>query len=356
MAIWRIIDSDVLTASENIAINQAILRSKAEKKSPNTLRIVRFKPCVLIGHHQSFEQEVNLEYCSTHYIELQRRMTGGGAIYLDLNQIGWELYLDRKILETSSLEAITARICIAAARMFSVFGIHANFRPRNDIEVNGRKISGTGGIFEGSAFLYQGTVLAKFDVDAMLKALRIPQDKLIDKISQNAQDRVTSLSSILHYQLSLENIKKACIDAFSAEFDVLFCKSDLNFNEKKHYEDAINEITEPGWLNLASKSLDDAPIFEAQRRFPGGIVRVRIFYDVEQQRIKQLLFTGDFFVSPIRAIFDLEASLKNILFGDLEKAIFDFFASHDILLLKIKPEDFVNVCKLALADAVQRQV
>lgn len=353
MAIWRIIDNDVLTASENIAVNQAILRSRAEKKSPNTLRIVRFKPCVLIGHHQSFEQEVNLEYCSSHGIELQRRITGGGAIYLDINQIGWELYLDRKILKTLNFEDITAKICFAAARMFSVFGIHANFRPRNDIEVSGRKISGTGGIFEGNAFLYQGTVLATFNVDTMLSALRISHDKLIDKISQNAQDRVTSLANLLHYHVPLEKVKKACADAFSAEFDIIFCEAGLNINEKKHYEDAIREVSEPDWLNLVSKPVDNVPILEAQKRFPGGSLRVRIIYDNEQHRIKQLFFTGDFFVSPRRTIFDLEASLKNVLIDNLERTIFEFFEVHDVFLLKIKPDDFVSLCKLALSGTAQ---
>ena len=70
-------------------------------------------------------------------------------------------------------------------------GVRAHFRPRNDIEIQGRKISGTGGTELSGAILFQGTVLVDFDVDEMLRALRIPTEKLQDKEIESVKERVT---------------------------------------------------------------------------------------------------------------------------------------------------------------------
>ena len=78
-----------------------------------------------------------------------RRITGGGGLYLDEGQIGWELVFDRARLGVADLATSTRRICEAAALGLNKLGVPARYRPRNDIEVDGRKISGTGGFFDG---------------------------------------------------------------------------------------------------------------------------------------------------------------------------------------------------------------
>ena len=75
-----------------------------------------------------------------------------------------------------------------------ILGVESGFRPRNDIEVNGRKISGTGGTESDGAFLFQGTMLIDFDVDTMLKSLRIPIEKLKAKEIDSIRERVTCLN------------------------------------------------------------------------------------------------------------------------------------------------------------------
>ena len=106
-----------------------------------TLRFLRFRPSALLGYHQSAEQELDLDYCHANNIIVQRRITGGGAIYFDETQIGWELYLTKDAFDCSDMEQIARRICVAAARGISALGVEAKYRPRNDIEARSKVTS-----------------------------------------------------------------------------------------------------------------------------------------------------------------------------------------------------------------------
>ncbi|MGB0127850.1 MAG: biotin/lipoate A/B protein ligase family protein, partial [Rhodocyclaceae bacterium] len=194
--IWRVIDTGVRRAADNFALNRALLDARRLPGAVSTLRFLQFRPSALLGYHQSAEQDLDLDYCARHRIDVQRRITGGGAIYMDEGQFGWELYLARADVGTPDMAAIGRRICEAAAQGLSALGIDARFRPRNDIEVDGRKISGTGGAFDGDVLMYQGTVLVDLDVERMLGCLRIPAEKLADKAVADARQRITDLHTL----------------------------------------------------------------------------------------------------------------------------------------------------------------
>ena len=143
----------------NIALGQAMIERHVAGEFPDTLRFLRFPPTVLVGRHQALGQEVDTDYCRKHDIALVRRITGGGAIYLDPGQLGWELVISRSSLHGANLTDLARTICEAAAGGLKALGVNASYRPRNDIEVDGRKIGGTGGFFDGDTLFYQGTVL-----------------------------------------------------------------------------------------------------------------------------------------------------------------------------------------------------
>ena len=219
---WRVIDTGLRPAAQNIALNRALLGARAANEIPSTLRFLRFTPSALLGYHQSAEQELNLDYCAAHNVEVQRRITGGGAIYFDETQIGWELYLHRCDVGVADMQAISKRICHAAATAISALGVDARYRPRNDIEVDGRKISGTGGAFDGDALMFQGTLLVEFDIEKMLRVLRIPAEKLSDKAIASARERVANLRDLLGRAPDTALIKRNFVEAFESEFEIEF--------------------------------------------------------------------------------------------------------------------------------------
>jgi len=348
--IWRVVDTGLRPAAENIALNRALLEARQAGEIPNTLRFLRFQPSALLGYHQSAEQELDLDYCRANAITVQRRITGGGAIYFDETQIGWELYLTKDALGCADMAQIARRICEAAARGISALGVEARYRPRNDIEVEGKKISGTGGAFEGNALMYQGTLLVQFDVGKMLRVLRIPAEKLSDKAIASARERVTNLADLLGQAPDLEAVKAALTAAFAQEFGVSFAPGELAAAELARYQDALAEIGHPDWINLIDRPAADMPILQAARKFPGGLLRVSLAFDACAGRIKQVWFSGDFFVNPRRTVADLEAALRNVPMEGVEEIIRAFFAHRQADLLMLTPDDFAAVIRQAVEN------
>lgn len=351
MTTWRLLDTGVRPAAQNIALNRALLEARQQNASPSTLRFLRFEPCALLGYHQSAEQELNLDYCREHGVTIQRRITGGGAIYFDTTQIGWELYLHKHELGTADMTEISRRICEAAARGISTLGVDAQFRPRNDIEVDGRKISGTGGAFDGDALMYQGTLLIEFDVEKMLRVLKIPAEKLSDKAIASARERVANLADLLNRVPPMAQVQSALANAFSEEFDVEFTPALLTSQEEVLYNDALAEIDHPDWINLLARPAVDQPTLNAVRKFSGGLLRVSVAFDRSQNRIKQVWFSGDVFISPSRTLADLEAALRDTLAEQLALNVKLFFATRAVDMLTLTVDDFVSVLHEALAQA-----
>ena len=349
---WRVVDTGVRRAAENFALNRALLESRKQGVSPSTLRFLQFRPSALLGYHQSAEQELDLDYCAAHGIDIQRRITGGGAIYMDEGQFGWELYLTRQDVGSGDMAAIARRICEAAARGISRLGVDARFRPRNDIEVAGRKISGTGGAFDGEALLYQGTLLADFDVEKMVRILRIPAEKLADKAIADARERVTSLRELLGAAPPLGVAKELVRQAFAEEFGADFEPGEPNGTERRLMNETLAEIDTEDWIHMVRKPRSDLPILEAAQKFGGGLLRAAVAYDRAGDRIKQVWFTGDFFVSPRRRVADLEAALKDTARAQAGERIRGFFAVHPCEMLALAPEDFAAVLERAVAPSL----
>jgi lipoate-protein ligase A len=349
---WRWLDTGLRPAAQNIALNRALLEAREADEIPSTLRFLRFTPCALLGYHQSAEQELDLDYCRSRQIAVQRRITGGGAIYFDEGQLGWELYLHRRDLASSDMQSISRRLCHAAATAISALGVDARYRPRNDIEVDGRKISGTGGAFDGDALLFQGTLLVEFDVEKMLRVLRIPAEKLSGKAIASARDRVTSLAQLLGRKPDAELVRRYLTEAFESEFGVEFSEGELTLSEHRRFERALEEIDHPDWVNLVSRPVAAMPILEAEQKFGGGLLRASVTFDVLTQTVRQVWFTGDVFVSPRRLLADLEAALKDTPLDRFEAKVRAFFHGRHYDALALAPDDFVTVVRLALKQPV----
>lgn len=347
---WRVVDTGVRRAVENLALNRAMLDARRMNEIPSTLRYLRFRPCALLGYHQAAEQELNLDYCRANGIEVQRRITGGGAIYFDEGQLGWELYLARADVGGMDMQQITRHICEAAASGMSELGISARFRPRNDIEVNGRKISGTGGAFDGDALMYQGTLLLKFDVERMLRVLRIPAEKLSDKAVQSARERVVDFVELVGAEPELSDVKRCLTGAFARAFDVRFVEGTLCDEELQRLDVALGETDRDDWIHLITRPQAAKPILDASRKFPGGLLHVALTHDRDIDRVSQVWFTGDMFVSPRRAIADLESTLIDCPVHELGDRVRGFFAARRVDMLNLEADDFVSVMHGALEN------
>ncbi len=345
---WRLMDTGVRPAAENMALDRALLES-CQAGAVNTLRFLRFEPSALIGFHQSASQELDLEYCRREGIAISRRITGGGALYCDQGQIGWELFVGRRTFATADMLAIARQVCGIAVEGLRSVGVDAAFRPRNDIEVAGRKIGGTGGAFDGDALLYQGTVLIDFDVERMLRVLRIPQEKLSDKAIASARERITTLRALLGEDTpSPATVQAAFVEACARGLGVTFEAGDLSASERGLYEQYKAEMARDDWVFETDRPRLEVATASAVRKTAGGLVRVMATVDTARARLKQIFITGDFFIDPRRAIVDLEAALRDVALERVDATIERFFAGRTVEMLLLTPGDLAGVVHEAL--------
>ena len=347
----RVIDTGLLSGAENMAWDEALLAARAQGIIPDTLRYLRFSPPVaLVGYHQAVAEEIRVEYCLQEGIDVNRRITGGGAIFFDEGQLGWELIASRRSLSLGlTMEEITEAICRAAARGLETLGLEARFRPRNDIEIQGRKISGTGAAFEGDVFLFQGTLLIDFNLEHLIKALRIPIEKLNHKELTSARERVTSLKEQLGRTPSLEEVKEALEKGLRIGLGLQFREGEITRTGSGPYSgNTLLKMRSGDWIQGSRIPFRPQEVLRSIHKEEGGLIRTSIKVDLKKKRIKDLLITGDFFIHPKRAVFDLEAALKNIPLKDLDLGLKQFFDRDGVELLGLRPEDFLKGLHLAL--------
>jgi len=352
---FRIIDTGVREGRSNIAFDAALIELRQQGLVPDTIRFLRFPPTALIGRHQDLSREVNLEYCAADHVGTVRRITGGGAIYLDEGQLGWELVFHRKSLGIAALPDLAREICNAAAAGLSELGVDARFRPRNDIEVDGRKISGTGGFFDGDILIYQGTVLVDMNPAQMVRALNIPAAKVAKHDLDTAEQRVVTLKELLGDGLpDLATIKAALIKGFTEGLGIEAEPGEITSAEeelaKRHYfeeigtDDFVADIDNPG----AGDEL-----LEGSHTGAGGTINTYVKLEGPIHAILQrVLITGDFFVTPPRVIFDLEAALAGTRLNEVEATIRSFFETTDIDMLSVSADDFIASINDSLAKRV----
>jgi lipoate-protein ligase A len=247
---WRWIDTGLRRPAENLALNRALLEAREAREIPSTLRFLRFTPAALVGHHQDPAKELDLAYCAGRGIAVQRRLTGGGAIYMDENVLGWELYLETRELGTAEMAAISRRVCTAAAEAIRALGAAAEYRAPTDIVVGGRKISGTGGALDGDALLYQGTLLLDFDVELMLRTLAATAPRVTPEFVAGARASVVNLRELVAPLPGLDRIATVFVAAFAREFGVRIDRGELGASELERYRAALAEIDDPAWVGL----------------------------------------------------------------------------------------------------------
>ena len=354
--VWRFLDTGSLPAANNMALDRVILTARSRGLVPDTLRLLEFSPpCALIGYHQCVELEIEEEYCREHGIEINRRITGGGAIYLDEGQLGWEIFVHKNTAGIpANLEDMYRLICEGAVEGLRRLGVTARFRPKNDIEVEGRKISGSGGTEFGEAILYHGTLLTDFDVDTMIRCLKLPVHKLDDKPVSSFRNRVTCLREVLGHLPPLGRIKRTLAEGFAEVLNIGLEPGSLTEGEKLHWSEELPRFRSEEWIRGARPKLQSSTLSVVDLKTRGGLIRVSVLLDRTRRRIKSAFITGDFFAYPERSILDLEAALKDSSSSptDVLQNVRRFFSDHRVRMPGVEPDDFHRALCLAISNAV----
>jgi len=328
----------------------------------NSLRFYAFdSPGVSVGRYQVIDDEVRRSYCDKKDIAIRHRITGGGALYCDNAQLGWEL-ICRGDYHGFNLGTLVGRGAAAMAAAFAKLGLKQVDACRNDIEVNGKKLGGVTGALENGVLMLRGVVLLDFDIEAMLLALMVPTEKLTAKGLETAADRVTCL----RHSSSWSQEMTAAVDSLSvAELRrILTLELGLEFGlspEPLRYFDSSDVVIEPeaktdsatyvGFLSRdsATKNGDVAgAVLRSLYRAPGGWLKVVLRVDLEHALVNSFEVSGDLTVTPPWALERLQQQLRDVPFPQVRSMVEAFFAEHRVCTSGVSVEDYWQAIKLAL--------
>lgn len=181
----------------------------------------RNRPSVIIGRNQAARAEVNLGYLEENDILLARRVTGGGAVYHDLENLNYSI-----ISHARAAEEVPAAVGLIVDALRG-FGVPAAQGGRNDIFVEGRKVSGYARSVRGDRELVHGTLMYNVDIDTLTRALDVPGSKLNLKGVASVRSRVTNLRDYLPFS-SLDDFQEALFARLSGgDAEIVLAEADL---------------------------------------------------------------------------------------------------------------------------------
>jgi len=220
---WRLLDTGLNNAFYNMALDEAIAIAKSKSLVPNTIRFFRWKPpAVSIGYFQSMEEEVDIKACDELGIDYVRRRTGGGAVYHDTEgELTYSIIVDQTHrLISEDFQETYQTLCSGLVLGLRKLGVPAEFKPINDIVSHGRKISGNAQTRGMNVVHQHGTILRKVDPALMFRVLKVPSEKIRDKMIKSVEERVTSINNVLGRNVSFRELKDALIEGFEEAFKI----------------------------------------------------------------------------------------------------------------------------------------
>ncbi len=213
----------------SLAFYLAMEEFVAEHVGDEAFFVWRVAPTVIIGRNQNLEAEVNLEYCRNHGVHIVRRKSGGGCVYSDKGNI-----MVSYISPRGEVSAVFDRYLSAMTACLRSLGLDAEKSGRNDILVEGRKVSGNAFHQLPDRSIVHGTLLYDTDFEALEEAIRPPVEKLERHGVASVRQRVGNLKGYMndsHIQ-SVEALEGYLVDYF-CEGEVVLTEEDVREIEKR---------------------------------------------------------------------------------------------------------------------------
>ncbi len=250
---WRVLRTGFNPAPVNMAIDEVVLDSVARGVSPPTLRVYEWDPsAVSIGYFQSMREVVDVDACLRDGVGFVRRITGGGAVFHDrTGEVTYSIiFREGTIPLPDSVAEAYPVLCEGIVLALRSLGLDAAFRPVNDIVVGGKKISGNAHTRKRGVVLQHGTLLYDVDPERMFTYLRVPGEKIRDKMIAAVEERVTSIRHHLGERVSMERVEDALVEGFSAALGLEVEQGALTKDEKEMAVRLAEEKYGADWWNF----------------------------------------------------------------------------------------------------------
>ncbi|TQS76639.1 lipoate--protein ligase [Ornithinibacillus gellani] len=328
----KFIDNKGITdPSINLALEEYVLQNFGEKDT--YLLFYINSPSIIIGRNQNTIEEINTEYVDSNGIKVVRRLSGGGAVYHDEGNLNFSFITKDDGDSFHNFAKFTQPVVEALNKL----GVPAELVGRNDLLVEGRKISGNAQFSTKGRMFSHGTLMYDSEIEHVVSALNVSKEKIESKGIKSIRSRVANISEFMNEKLPMAEFKDMILRYIFNVEDV---------NDVPRYE-----LTEEDWKNVHEISqkryqnwdwnYGKSPKFNMKQshKFPSGLVDVRL--DVNRGMIESCKIFGDFF--GLGSIDVLEDKLTGVQYNRqaIEQALADIDVPH--YLGKVTKEEFINL-------------
>jgi len=185
-----------------MALEEYLMKSYPSDK--DILMLWQSGPAVLIGRYQNTIAQINQDFVRENDIKIARRITGGGSVYQDFGNVNYS-YIIR---DGKSVQYNYKKLAEPVIDALIKLGVKAEFNGRNDITIEGRKISGNAQHIRNNTVLHHGTLLLNSDLKNLSNVLKVKKDKLANKGIDSVSSRVANISEFLPSPLSMPEFRE----------------------------------------------------------------------------------------------------------------------------------------------------
>jgi lipoyltransferase/lipoate-protein ligase len=237
MDTWRLLPLETNNAFMNMAIDEAILKSRITELVPNTLRFYSWQPsAVSVGKNQNPQNEVYLDSCKELGVDVIRRISGGGTVYHDFEgEVTYSVVAKTSDLGTADLTTIYYKIYEAITDALRLLGVPADFSSGDakncpNLTVKGKKISGSSQTITHGVVLQHGTILRSVDLPKMFQLLKL-KNANCSQAADIAKRKITSIQDELGHKVMPETVANALAQGFRAILKIQLGKGQITPTE-----------------------------------------------------------------------------------------------------------------------------
>lgn len=313
----------------NLAMEEYVLREIPTDDSYFLFYVNQ--PSIIIGKNQNTVEEINESYIRENNIKVVRRVSGGGAVYHDEGNLNFSFITEDDGNSFHNFEKFTQPIAEALQEM----GVNAQVSGRNDLEIDGKKVSGNAMFTQKGRMFSHGTLMLESDVSEVQNALKVNPKKIESKGVKSVRGRVGNINDFLTDKIDIEEFKERILaHIFNGSENIEEYKlSDEDWKK-------INKLSEEKYQTWEwNYGKNPKYNFNASHKFDAGLLDVRL--DVKKGVIEHAKIFGDFF--GVGEVDDIEERLIGVPhnYEKIDEALKDIDISH--YLGRITREEFLDL-------------
>lgn len=284
----RLLNLGSIPAGQTQAVYH-VLAERMDEDAQDTIVICRPRePYLCLGYHQVFGSVFDPDECERRGLPVIRRQIGGGATYLDENQLFYQCIFHQNHMP-AMVKDMYAFALAGPVLALRGLGLSAELRDTNEIEVNGKRIAGTGGGQMGEACVVVGNLLFDFNYQAMAAVWRTPSTAFRSLAEKALHDCMVTLND-LSAGLTMEEVTDLLIESFSASTGRRLIPGNLSDDEKKAVQEKAGELASPETLSLHKTAPSPEPMHTLK-------ISARAFIRYDEVQKEGYAVQGNFWLS-----------------------------------------------------------